>query len=61
MNNSGTLGYAVGANGTIVVYDGAGSWATEPSGVAKTLNGVFGFAPSPTWAVGDSGTILRRN
>lgn len=44
--------YAVGANGTILHYDGT-SWAKEESGAPKSsLRAVYGTWPSNVWALG---------
>jgi len=51
--------YAVGDNGTIVIYDGGWSWSTETAGITKNLNGIWGTADNNVYAVGDGGTILH--
>jgi hypothetical protein len=50
--------YAVGHNGTILHYDGT-AWAAEESPTTSDLFGVAGTADY-VWAVGDTGTILKR-
>jgi hypothetical protein len=55
--------YAVGANGTILRYNGA-SWSAQASGTTSLLSGVVirtnsDGTPRDAWAVGHSGTILH--
>ncbi len=56
---SGSDFYAVGASGAIVHFQN-GTWTAETSGVLKDLHGVWA-GPTGIYAVGDSGTFLRRN
>lgn len=52
---------AVGDNGTVVATHSAGaSWQPEASNTKVTLRGVS-FAGKIGWAVGDAGTIVRRD
>jgi len=55
---SGSSVYTVGFNGTILRYDGF-TWNAEVSGTSASLEDVWGVGNS-MWAVGDSGTILRK-
>jgi hypothetical protein len=50
--------YAVGANGTILRYDGT-SWSEESSGTNHYFTDVWGYK-NTVWAVGDHGTILKK-
>ncbi|MBI3184319.1 MAG: hypothetical protein HYZ28_19470 [Myxococcales bacterium] len=52
--------WAVGAEGTILRWNGNG-WAPFLSAAdsALTLYGVWGSGPSDVWAVGQGGTVLR--
>jgi hypothetical protein len=50
--------WVVGANGTILHFDGTG-WTTVPSGTQQHLFDVWGFSPSNVVAVGTCGTILH--
>jgi photosystem II stability/assembly factor-like uncharacterized protein len=52
--------WAVGSNGTLLHWDGAGSaWSVVPSGTTRHLYSVWGSGPRDVWAVGDKGTILK--
>lgn len=57
-----TLGYAVGTNGTVLIWDGV-AWTNISNNVAnrnsKHLEAVYATAPDDGWAVGNNGTILR--
>jgi hypothetical protein len=55
-----SVGWAVGNNGTIIVYDGIG-WSTYPGSplVSNNLTSVYTISPSDGYAVGQHGTILR--
>lgn len=54
--------YAVGANGTILHYNGV-SWSAQASGTLSLLGGVAirtsGSGSPDVWVVGQAGTILR--
>jgi len=50
--------WAVGANGTILRYDGS-SWQSVASPTDETLHAVAFAATDDGWAVGAAGTILR--
>ena len=52
--------FAVGANGTILHYNGS-SWTPMSSGTAKQLNSVWYNSASDVFAVGYNGTILHYN
>jgi cysteine-rich repeat protein len=52
--------YAVGAQGTVLHFDGT-SWSTEPSGTTQPLSAVWGSGPSDVFVVGGAGTILHRS
>ena len=49
--------WAVGANGTILYYDGF-SWSDKSSG-ASNYYGVWAYDTDNVWVVGDNGTILN--
>jgi len=54
--------YAVGDSGRLLFTTEpgvAGSWGTLTSGTPEFLRGLWGVSPGATYAVGDSGTILR--
>lgn len=53
-------GWAVGANGTIIKYDGI-TWSTYQTApiVPNNLTSVYTISPTDGWAVGANGTILR--
>lgn len=51
--------YAVGLNGTILHFNGAG-WTSMSSPTGKHLFGVWGSSSDDIWAVGRDGVILRR-
>ena len=55
-----SVGWAVGNNGSIIVYDGIG-WSTYPGSplVSNNLTSVYTISPSDGYAVGQHGTILR--
>jgi hypothetical protein len=50
--------YAVGANGTILFWNGT-SWSAVTSQTTNTLRAVWGTGSNNIYAVGDSGTILH--
>jgi len=52
--------FAVGDGGTILHQDGTG-WRVEPSGVTRTLLGVYAAADGQAFAVGEQGTFLVRD
>jgi len=52
--------FAVGANGTILHYDG-NDWSSMASGTTNNLNGVWGSSANYVFAVGANGTILHYN
>ena len=51
-------GWAVGAFGTIIHWDGA-DWSNVTSPTTFQLNSVFMLSASDGWAVGISGTIIQ--
>lgn len=51
-------GWAVGAAGTIIHYDGEG-WSQVPSPVTRALYGVEFITPTDGWAVGHAGGIVH--
>lgn len=51
--------WAVGQKGLIVHYDGK-SWSLPDSGTKDDLQAVWESQGGEVWAVGDSGTVLRR-
>jgi len=55
-----SVGWAVGNNGTIIMYDGIGwsTYSTSPL-VSNNLTSVYTISPSDGYAVGQHGTILR--
>jgi photosystem II stability/assembly factor-like uncharacterized protein len=57
---SSTFGVIVGAQGTILHYNG-GSWSQVTSPTTKTLMDVSMLNTNLGWAVGDDGTILKYN
>jgi hypothetical protein len=58
---TGATGWAVGANGTVVYWNGA-QWAIQTSPTTNTLRSVAMIhGANDVWAVGDSGTILHYN
>lgn len=59
-SGAGTLGFAVGASGTILRYDGS-SWTKMTSPTSNNLTGVYVVSATEAWAVGASGTILKWN
>jgi hypothetical protein len=58
--SSATSVWAVGANGTILKFNGT-SWSAQTSGTTQNLNGVWGSSATSVWAVGANGTILKFN
>ncbi len=50
---------AVGANGTVVHFDGT-QWTAQQSGVTEHLFRVWGTGPTDVFAVGDHGLVLHR-
>jgi hypothetical protein len=50
--------WAVGAEGTILHFDGK-VWRSVPSGTATNLTDVSGSAPDDVWAVGENAVILH--
>lgn len=60
IDSDGAGGWAVGANGTVVRWDGAtlrGWWLLRP----VNFNAVWSNGPSDAWVVGPSGLVLRWN
>jgi hypothetical protein len=59
----GMRNFAVGDAGLIENLSPSisSSWMVENSNVANRLNGVWGLIGGPVYAVGDQGTILKRN
>ncbi|MFQ5578872.1 MAG: WD40/YVTN/BNR-like repeat-containing protein, partial [Anaerolineae bacterium] len=55
---SDSLGWAVGDEGVILRYNGAG-WQAVPSPTPFRLYGMALTTPTDGWAVGDYGTVLR--
>lgn len=53
--------WAVGAGGIIQYCSGAMCSVEVTSGVKPTLRAIFAFSKTEMYAVGDNGTILRRN
>jgi hypothetical protein len=54
-----THGWAVGANGTILLTtDGGATWQKRDSGVTAVLYGMHFADPTHGWAVGANGTIV---
>ncbi len=54
--------YAVGATGFVFHYDEMNNWQpVSPNGFTTTLAGVFGSAPDNVYAVGLTGSILRKS
>lgn len=51
--------FAVGLNGTILHFDGAG-WTSMSSPTGKHLSGIWGSSSNDLWAVGQDGIVLRR-
>ena len=51
--------WMVGAEGTILYWDGSGL-VRETASPVGTLYGVFATADGQTFAVGDTGTVLKR-
>ncbi|GAB4365163.1 MAG: hypothetical protein Kow0042_04240 [Calditrichia bacterium] len=52
-------GFAVGANGTICIYDGT-TWTVQTTGVTNTFYGVYAVGGT-AYAVGSGGIICRYN
>jgi archaellum component FlaF (FlaF/FlaG flagellin family) len=52
--------WAVGAEGTIVHWDGS-AWKQVPSSTRSWLSGVWASGPDDAWAVGAFGTVLHWN
>ncbi len=50
--------YAVGANGTILRFDGT-SWQSMVSGTTETLTAIYGYGPNDIYAAGNNLTLLR--
>ena len=59
-SGAGTLGFAVGNNGTILQYNGS-NWSNVSSPTTANLRGVYVVSISEAWAVGDSGKIIKWN
>jgi len=61
-SGAGTLGFAVGATGTILKYNGS-TWVkdTPPAGFTNNLLGVYVVSASEAWAVGAAGSIIKWN
>jgi hypothetical protein len=53
-----TDAWAVGADGTVVHWDGT-TWSLSASSTAAYLDAVWGTSASDVWAVGASGTIIH--
>ncbi|NUQ43175.1 MAG: choice-of-anchor D domain-containing protein, partial [Calditrichaceae bacterium] len=52
-----SLGWVVGGNGTICIYNGT-NWAPQTSGVTITLYGVYAIGTT-AYAVGENGAVCR--
>ena len=50
--------FAVGADGTVLHYDGE-TWSLQNSGTSETLYSVWGSGPANVFAVGAGGTLLH--
>ncbi len=59
-NGHANLGFAVGASGKILLYNGT-SWSDYSSPTSSTLNGVSVVSTSEAWIVGASGHIYKWN
>ncbi|MBL9118003.1 MAG: hypothetical protein JNJ83_23545 [Verrucomicrobiaceae bacterium] len=55
-----TNAWAVGANGTILKWNGS-AWQSQASGTTDSINGVWGTSTTNVWAVTSGGKILRYN
>ena len=58
--SSGSNVFAVGANGTILHYNGS-AWSLMTSGTTQALSGIWGSSGNDVFAVGTGGTILHYN
>src|ERR1035437_4379954 len=55
-----TIGYAVGASGTIMkTTDGGAIWNSQVSGTTQIFNSVYFINSTTGYAVGASGTIMK--
>ena len=59
-NGKANLGFAVGAAGYILQYNGT-AWTKATSPTTKALSGVFIVSTTEAWAVGAAGTIIKWN
>lgn len=59
-NGIGNLGFAVGANGRMLKFNGS-AWTVDTTVRNKTLRSVFVLSSSEAWAVGDDNTVLKWN
>jgi trimeric autotransporter adhesin len=59
-NGKANLGFAVGAAGYILQYNGT-TWTKATSPTTQALNGVFIVSTSEAWAVGAAGVIIKWN
>lgn len=59
-DGAGNIGFAVGANGDIIRYNGS-NWVDDTSGTNRALRGVYVVSSSEAWVVGNNGEILRWN
>ncbi len=59
-NGLGDIGFAVGAAGFILQYNGT-TWTKVTSPTTQALSGVFLVSTSEAWAVGAAGVIIRWN
>lgn len=54
-----TVGWAVGASGTIIATtNGGATWAAQTSGTGRNLNDLDCVSTTACWAVGNNGTIV---
>jgi photosystem II stability/assembly factor-like uncharacterized protein len=57
---TGTRGWIVGANGTILqTVNGGQTWERHESPTKNNLMGLFFLTPHQGWAAGDKQTVLR--
>jgi Tfp pilus assembly protein PilX len=59
-NGTANLGFAVGAAGFILQYNGT-AWTKVTSPTTQALNGVYILSTSEAWAVGAAGVIIKWN
>ncbi len=57
-SGAGTLGFAVGAAGVILQYDGS-NWTPASSPTTDDLTGIYIVSATEAWAVGANGTIIK--